>query len=486
LWKEILDIVTLVMDIESAPFKMSLLKRFKEADMRIKSMRQQYFDFSEPSSLKVVREYRQKFESLSSLLDANPRLLELAHQDWAELLSFSNKGRRAKFSTEQLLRALLLKFIEQCSYRQTIIRIDTSEFLRHFVRLEPGKVMDFTLLSKAFCHLSAETVAAMNHVLRLYALDQEKITGTKQRLDSTAYEANIHYPTDSSLLWDSFRTLARLIRHLQQELPELGLAHRFHDKKAKKLHTFIGRNASSRSRATLRKVKKHYRILIQRVRWIHGVAQAALVSAKASGYDVSELAHYLPLVERIVQQADERVLQGIQVPANEKLYSLFESHTELIKRGKAGKAIEFGHKVLLAQTGEKFIHHYEVMEKRREDKDLLQPALNAHKGLFGRLPDVLAADKGFYKNMSSIHALEEDITTVSIAKKGRRTEAEEAREHSDDFQDGQRFRAGVEGSISVLKRVFDLDRCLFKGFKNYAASVGLAVLCHNLILLTRL
>jgi hypothetical protein len=88
--------------------------------------------------------------------------------------------------------------------------------------------------------------------------------------------------------------------------------------------------------------------------------------------------------------------------------------------------------------------------------------------------------------MSTIHALEEDIATVSIAKKGRRTQAEEAREHSEDFQDGQRFRAGVEGSISVLKRVFDLDRCLFKGFKNYAASVGLAVLCHNLVLLTRL
>ena len=140
----------------------------------------------------------------------------------------------------------------------------------------------------------------------------------------------------------------------------------------------------------------------------------------------------------------------------------------------------------MAQTGEKFIHHYEVMENRREDKDLLQPALDAHKTLFGRLPGVLAADKGFYENMIAIHALEEDVATVSIAKKGRRTRGEAAREHSKDFQEGQRFRAGVEGSISVLKRVFDLDRCLFKGFINYAASVGLAILCHNLVLLTRL
>ena len=454
--------------------------------MRIQSMSQRYFDFSESSSLKVVNDYRQKYLGLSKLLDANPQLIELAHEDWARLLSDSDEGRRAKFTTEQLLRALIVKFIEQCSYRKTIVLIDISEFLRHFVRLQPGRTMDFTLLSRAFCFLSTETVETMNHVLNEYAVGQEKITGTKQRLDSTVYEANIHYPTDSSLLWDSFRTLTRLIRCLQQELPKLGLDHRFHDKKIKKLYTFIGRNISSKSKGTRREVKTRYRLLIQRVRWIYTVGQAALDRAEAAGYEVPALAHYLPLVRRVVDQADQRVLQGIQLTADEKLYSLFEAHTELIKRGKAGKAIEFGHKVLLAQTGEKFIHHYEVMAKRCEDQDLLQPALNAHRTLFGKYPEVLAADKGFYESMRTINSLEKDIQTVSIAKKGRRTQAEEAREKSDSFREGQRFRAGVEGSISVLKRAFNLDRCLFKGFKNYAASVGLAVLCHNLILLTRL
>lgn len=454
--------------------------------MRIQSMHQRYFDFSESSSLKVVTAYRQKYLKLSDLLDANPQLLALAHRDWADLLSWSNKGRKAKFTSEHLLRALILKFIEQCSYRKTIILIDISEFLRYFVRLGPGTTMDFTLLSRAFCFLSTETVAAMNHVLNHYAVAQEKISGVKQRLDSTVYEANIHYPTDSSLLWDSFRTLARLTRCLQNELPHLGLKHRFHDKKIKKLYTFIGRNVSSKSKSTQREVKQRYRLLIQRVRWIHGVGQAVLTRADAAGYDVPDLAHYLPLVHRIVEQADQRVLQGIQLAADEKLYSLFEEHTELIKRGKAGKAIEFGHKVLLAQTGEKFIHHYEVMARRREDKDLLQPALDAHKALFKAYPEVLAADKGFYENMQQIQTLETDIATVSIAKKGRRTADEQARERTEAFRAGQRFRAGAEGSISVLKRAFDLDRCLFKGFKNYAASVGLAVLCHNLILLTRL
>jgi IS5 family transposase len=465
---------------------MDLSKHLKGADMRLQSVNQQYFDFSEPSSLKVVMAYRHKYEALSELLDENPQIVVLAHRDWARLLSESNKGRSSQFTSEHLLRSLVVKFIEQVSYRDTIIRIDTSEFLRHFVRLAPRSTMDYSLLSRAFCFMSAKTVEAMNQVLKSYAISEGKISGEKQRMDTTVYEANIHYPTDSSLLWDGFRTLARLIRSIQRELPELDLHHRFHDRKVKKLYTFIGRNASSKTRSTQRKVQRHYRVLIGRVRWIHAVSEAVLEKVRQAGHEAPDLAHYLPLVHRIADQADRRVLQGIKLAADEKLYSLFEEHTELIQRGKAGKSIEFGHKVLLAQTGEKFIHHYQVMAKRREDKDLLKPALDAHKALFGHYPELVAADKGFYESMDQIHLLEEEISTVSIAKKGRRNSNEYARERSEAFVEGQRFRAGVEGSISVLKRAFDLSRCLFKGFKNYAASVGLAVLCHNLVLLTRL
>ena len=95
-------------------------------------------------------------------------------------------------------------------------------------------------------------------------------------------------------------------------------------------------------------------------------------------------------------------------------------------------------------------------------------------------------DKGFYESMKQISSLEEKIAIVSIAKKGRRNQEQYERETTEEFIDGQRFRAGSEGSISVLKRDFNLGKCYFKGFKNYAASVGLAVLCHNLVLLTRL
>jgi len=453
--------------------------------MRTQSTAVLYFDFSGQSSVKVAKEYRAKYEVISNLLDANRQLLELVHRDWARLLSTSARGRGG-YTSEQLLRALIVMFVEGDSYRDVIVRIDTSEFLQHFVRLGVNATMDFTFLNKAFCALSSKTLEAMNRVLAGYAVEQEMITGEKERMDSTVYETNIHYPTDSSLLWDSFRTLARLLRQIHKDLPQLGLDHRFHDRRVKKLATFIARNASSKSKCTQRKVKQRYRELIRSVLWIHDVARQVRQKAFMVGYEVPELAHYLPLVDQIVHQAYQRVVQGIAVPNDEKLFSLFEAHTELLKRGKAGKPIEFGHKVLIAQTGEKFIHHYHVMARRCEDKELLEPAIEAHRQLFGHYPDVLSTDKGFYESMKQIAELEGKIRTVSIAKKGRRTQAEYERETTESFVDGQRFRAGSEGSISVLKRAFKLGKCFFKGFKNYAASVGLAVLCHNLVLLTRL
>jgi IS5 family transposase len=158
----------------------------------------------------------------------------------------------------------------------------------------------------------------------------------------------------------------------------------------------------------------------------------------------------------------------------------------LIKRGKAGKPIEFGHKVLLAETGEKFILHYNALPKLQADTALIEETMKAHRKIFGRAPEVLAADKGFYESREQIRKLSDKIEMVSICKKCRRTEEEDRREGSKEFKAGQRFRAGIEGTISVLKRAFKLNRCLFKGFKNYAASLGCAVFCHNLVLLAGL
>jgi len=164
------------------------------------------------------------------------------------------------------------------------------------------------------------------------------------------------------------------------------------------------------------------------------------------------------------------------VPAAEKIFSLFEPHTELIKRGRRHKPVEFGHAIWLGQTRGKYITQYGVMEKKIPDNQLPERILEKHESTFGVVPETLAADKGFRGNAEAMEALRKKVKVVAIPERLK------------DFVDEsfvrlQHFRAGIEGSISVLKRAFGLVRCQYRGFKSFAAHVGLAVFCHNLVLL---
>jgi len=346
--------------------------------------------------------------------------------------------------------------------------------------------MDFTFLGRAFGCLSPKTWEGMNKCLNRFAIGKKKVSGKKLRVDATAVESNIHYPTDSSLLWDSFRTLARLLREARRQHPQLVCKHRFHDRKVKRGYLFISRTAGSKSKGAKRKVKATYKQLVEAVTRVVQITQEMIPLLPWLDPVREQLAHFLPLVQRVIDQTKRRVFNGETVPADQKVYSIFEEHTELLMRGKARKPVEFGHMVSLSETKEKYISQYLVMEKRRNDKDLVSETLDTHKTQFGTLPDMVAADKGFYESMKELQKLEELIQTVSICKKGRRTPEQEERENTEAFKSGQRFRAGIEGTISVLKRGFKLTRCLFKGFRNFASAVGCAVFCHNLVALTRL
>jgi len=200
---------------------------------------------------------------------------------------------------------------------------------------------------------------------------------------------------------------------------------------------------------------------------------------------ISQIEYFRSLGIKVVDQARRRVFDGEKVSNEEKVFSIFEPHTELLKRGKAGKPIEFGHMVSIQQVEGKFVTDYGVFRKRPVDYSLINPALKNHRRLFDRNPTEFSADKSFYESMSRIDELEEEIEVVSIAKKGRRTESETARETNPLFKLGQQFRAGIEGSISFLKRALGMGRCLNRGWNNYKATVGATVFTHNLLILAR-
>ena len=142
--------------------------------------------------------------------------------------------------------------------------------------------------------------------------------------------------------------------------------------------------------------------------------------------------------------------------------------------------------VLLQQSGEKFITGYDVFERRPSDESLVDSILRSHRRTFGQLPEFFTAAPGFYQSMAKLRELERSIPHVSIAKKGTRTEEERDREHHPIFRELQRFRAGIKGTISALKRVFKMCRCLHRSFRTFCSSVGAHIFAHNLLVLARL
>jgi IS5 family transposase len=311
-------------------------------------------------------------------------------------------------------------------------------------------------------------------------------------------ETNIHWPTDSSLLWDTYRVLARLIEQAREIDAKAVGTGRLHLRRAKRDHLAITRKAAKRG-TDAETLQPLYRALLGRVEgiceWALRVAAGLVRGIEGQRYEafahataealVAEIVHYGELGQRVIDQARRRVLAGESVPNEEKLFSLFEPHTELLKRGKAGRDLEFGHMIQIQQVREKFITAYEAYERKPVEHQLLPDALDSHRELFGALPSQLAADKGYYEDMETIRKLEAKIGIVSIAKKGKRTIEEIERERDPLFRHAQAFRAGVEGSISFLKRVLGLWRCFNKGWKHFAATVGATIFAHNLLVLAR-
>lgn len=431
---------------------------------------------------KTVRQYREKYKGISVALDQVPEIVDAVHQDLLQLTEGNRRrGRKADFTSETILRALIVMMVEGLAYRETVIRIAESEFLQDFIRTRKKAVMDHTFLNKCFKAIRPTTWKRVNELLAAHAVHEGCVQPNVIRTDTTVVECNIHWPTDSSLLWDTWRVASRLLRQAR-DLDAGLVPHRFHDRKIKRLHLFVTRFSASPSKQRQRLVKQSYATLIARVTWMVGIVEQFCEAASHSrSLAITalglKLADYLPSMKQVVDQATRAKVQGEKVPACERVFSIFEPHTELIKRGRRHKPVEFGHSVLLVQTKEKFISDYDVYEHKPADCDLTKVVLDRHEKLYGQAPDVLAGDKGFCPDADTYTALEERVDTLAIPRRLR------------DFADKmlsawQAFRAGIEGTISGLKRAFRLARCHFRTFKSFQASIGLGVLCHNLIVLS--
>lgn len=438
-----------------------------------------FFAFQSSSKSVEACALHRELAAISEILQENPKIIELVAEDLKSLSKANTgNGRGSVFSVETLFRGILIVQMTGSSFREGSDMILLNYACNQFCKLPLNKeTIGWSLLCKVNKAIQPETWDLINQVLASRKIADGTISEPDiQRTDTTAVETNIHYPTDSSLLWDIYRSLETRVKVLRRYAPKFFKV-RFHSRKIKNLHLFITRYSKSKNKKRLRTVKRTRRLLLARIESTLKKVMRGCLDPRLSVTEIEAQTHlnwlkeHFPTMNQIIDVAKLR-LMGKQVESSKKVFSLFEPHTELIIRGRAEKPIEWGHKVLITQAKGGFIIDCMVMEKCIPDAQLTEMVIQRHQDRFGRKVTDLAADKGFCPDKETYEELEE-ITNIQIPKRLQDLT-------SSMMKEAQKFRAGIEGCISTLKRAFRMSKCPFRTFKTFEGFVHSVIFCYNL------
>jgi IS5 family transposase len=428
-------------------------------------------------------------QALSDFIDQQHTLLDLVHQDLVRGLKNPETGRGA-MNASQVLRSFVLRRVKNWDLRELRERIADGYSLRRFTTFYSEPVPSHRAFHRAFKRLSPQTLRRLNEVVVQAAVELGVEDGKKLRVDTTVVQTDIHHPSDSSLLWDAVRVITRGVKKLGQVLPEV--TRDFHDR-SRRAHRRSVEISRMEKADRPRQQKRKYRDLVKVTE--QTIAQARQVVDRAAQVKVvdlftaekiqvlrEEVVRFCELGLRVIEQTRRRVFDGENVPVAEKIFSLFETHTDLIKRGKVITPVEFGHKVFVAESARGLITDYRVLSGNPADDQQVAPSLKHHKQMFGAAPELYSADRGFH-SLENVKSCEQaGVQTVCLPQRGGQKTAERhAVEHSTTFKRGQRFRAGIEGRISVLMRGRGMKRCPDEGLESFEVFVGAAVLANNLL-----
>jgi IS5 family transposase len=415
-------------------------------------------------------------------------ILDTVYQAQGKRHSQSRTRGRHQTPAEVVLRMLILKHVRNWSYETLEREVRANVVYRGFCRIGMEKVPDAKTLVRLGQAMGPEAIRELHDRLVAIAQERKIIHGRKMRVDTTVVEYNIHYPTDSGLLNDGARVMTRMMKRIEQKTG--GLKKKIRDRKRSvtKRVIAIGHALRHKGPAGEEKRKREYRELLHVTRQILGDARRVLKEVEGlprrRRTPVQGLCEHLTTmadrVRSVVRQTKARIFGGLtKLP--DKIVSLFEPHTEIIRKGKAGKPNEFGKLVQLQEAENQMITHYEVYDHRPADQRLLIPAVETHQRKLGRVPRLVAADAGYYSraNEEAVRAMGVDY--VSIPNRSTRSDERRKLQKRRWFKNGQTWRTGCEGRISTVKRRHGLARCRYRGTSGMQRWVGLGVIADNLI-----
>jgi len=432
--------------------------------------------------------------AIADFLDDHAEMIEPIRCDLRRGLKNPDTGRKG-LTPQQVLRSLILMRVKNWDYRELRERIADGCTLRRFADFYCQPVPKHDAFNRAFTRLTPQTLRLVNALLVQAAVAMGLEDGSKLRVDTTVVQTDIHHPTDNTLLWDVVRVVTRLVGRLAKAIGRRINGFRDRTRAARRRMQALQRMTTSQR--PMQQTGKYRELIGIAVEVVECAREALRDTRKRRGKELlgdlaieqlrREIDHYCGLGERVIDQARRRVLHGEQVPNAEKIYSIFEPHTDLIKRGKVRTPVEFGHKIFIAESAHGLITQYEVLSGNPSDEDHVEPSLRRHKEAFGGVPRLYSSDRGFFSDKNVTACQQGGVEVVCIPQRGgKKTVERQGYEKTSAFKKGQRFRAGIEGRISVLFRGRGMKRCLAEGRERFELLVGAAVFANNLLTIASL
>ncbi len=434
-------------------------------------------------------------DPLDELLN-DPPLIDLAAQALAKRHVRSADFGRPSIAPDRLLRCVILKHVRGWSFRQLERELRASLLYRRFTRFYEDPIPDFSSFSRAFGLFGKDGTSQLHARVVQIAREQAAASGQKLRTDTTAVETNIHHPTDSSLLADGIRVLTRGLKRISAACETGALKVVDHQRAAKRRVLEICRAAKTLSEAGREKLKESYGKLIaltrgltrQTAKVLDQLKAGKLVAQAGTLVTVSQaqaqLRHFLPLTEKVIAQAQARIFEG-QTRHPDKILSLFEEHTVVIRKGKAHKPNEFGRLVRIDEVENGIVSHYDIASNNLADQQQWKPALESHQQIFDQAPHLATADRGFWSAANETLAEEMGVKRVVLPGRGRLSKQRATRQKERWFRRGQGWRAGIEARISTLKHRFGMFRAYYKGEAGFERYIGSCVAAQNLVAIVR-
>ena len=336
-----------------------------------------------------------ELKEIDRILDENPQIIDCIHSD---LVGQKNKTGCKGISAEQILRSAVLKQYKRYTYRELVKRLNDGVILRWFSRFYSARIPHYTAFQKAIKHISFETWDKINDILVAFSTEKKLENGKAIRVDTTVTECNISYPVDARLLNDSVRVLTRWMERSTTEVSGFLFSFSNRTRRVKKRCYQI---VMAKGPKAIYQRKKCYVDLIKVANEVFQTASRCCEKLSESQdwqapYYHGQLDHFLTLSAVAIDQCERRVLNEEKVPASEKIVSIFEEHTDIIKRGKSGSPTEFGHKVLVASGKSGIITQYKSFRGNPCDGDMVSDILEEHKRQYGQAPRALAGDRRFF------------------------------------------------------------------------------------------